>query len=127
MQLLTLMLYSRLDISSERWWSAVRDDRSCHWKSRGQVHGAASGSLELARAVDHDTSSVSDGPVQGTLLQSLGETGSPQEISFALFQLLETPEEASNKVTTLSVVRTQRPWPCRSSIQTCEETISWQQ
>ena len=37
MQLLTLMLYSRLDISSERWWSAVRDDRSCHWKSRGQA------------------------------------------------------------------------------------------
>ena len=31
------MLYSRLDISSERWWSAVRDDRSCHWKSRGQA------------------------------------------------------------------------------------------
>ena len=27
----------------------------------------------------------------------------------------------------LSVARTHGPWPCRSSIQTCEETISWQQ
>ena len=32
--------------------------------------------MELARAVDHNTSSVSDGRVQDTLLQSLGETGS---------------------------------------------------
>ena len=97
-QPLTLMLYSHLDISSERWervccsgrsqlvrlrmWSAVHDDRSCLWSLTAQFRALCL--RVLAR--------------QGAAVEQL-LAHSQRRFQFALFQLLETPEEANNMVT----------------------------
>ena len=153
MQPLTLMLYSHLDISSERWEvqqrvAVARGDLSLSGSGCGRqfmMTEAAFGRVEakyMERLADLWNSPEQWTTIppqcltaqfralclrvlarQGAAMEQLlaHPTGSFPLLCFSSWRLRKKPTTWSPS---LSVARTRGPWPCRSSIQTCEETIS---